>query len=79
MVLAVFQYLFSRKVHGSNVFDMKYIVVLSVALFGGAMLCMLLYPFIWARYAVIVIMLVLAVVFRKKIMALFTTMKKKEG
>lgn len=78
VVLAVFQYLFSRKVHGSNVFDMKYIVVLSVALFGGAMLCMLLYPYIWARYAVIVIMLVLAVVFRKKIIALFKTMKKKE-
>ncbi|MBE6712964.1 MAG: polysaccharide biosynthesis protein [Ruminococcaceae bacterium] len=78
VMLAVMQYIFSRKVHGKNIFDMKYFVLLSVILFGISMLCMFLYDYTWIRYGIIVAFLVAALLLKKKILVLFQTMKKKE-
>lgn len=77
IILAVMQYVFVRIVHKGKVFNVLYILALSAALVGCSLLCLLLYGNIFARYAVIVLMLVAAVFLRKKIISLFKQMKKK--
>lgn len=78
VVLAVMQYIFSRKVHGKNIFNIRYFVLLSVILLGISLLCMLLYDYVWIRYGILVLALIAACFFKNKILSLFRTMKKKE-
>jgi len=77
IVLAVMQYLFVCKVHKKKIFDMLYIVLLSVILIVATMSCMILYNYILIRYILLVAITVVVIVFRNKIISLFKVLKKK--
>ena len=78
IILTLMQYIFMRIVHKGRIFNELFIVLLSTGLVGGSLACMLIYDYWWARYAVIAIIAILALIFRKKIIALFAKMKKKK-
>ena len=79
IILAVMQFIFMKIVHRKRVYDIKFIVILSLALIACSMLCLLLYPYAIIRYIVVAALLVLAIIFRKKLIALFKTIKKKDN
>ncbi len=77
IILAVMQYIFMKIAHRKQVYDMQFIVILSVLLVTCTMLCLKLYPYVLCRYLIVLALLMLAVVFRNRIVGLFKTLKKK--
>lgn len=79
IILTVMEYIFMRMVHKGRIFNELFILLISALLVGCSLACILLYDYTVARYAVIAVALLLAVLLRKKIMSLFKQMKKKKG
>lgn len=74
---ALIDYFAMRKVVGEKVYSMKYILSLSlimiiISCFGG-----ILYSYLWLRISLLVLIVVLAIVFRKKILSYIILLKKK--
>lgn len=78
IILAAMQSIFMKIVHRKSVYNMKFIIPLSVALVACSLLCLLLYPYTIIRYIIVLAFLVLAIIFRKKLIALFKAIKKKD-
>ena len=78
IILTVMQYIFMRIVHKGRVFNELYILLLSAVLVGCSIACIALYDYMWIRYAVIVAIAIVAFILRKKIISLFSRMKKKK-
>ena len=68
---AIIDYFAMRKVVGMNIYNMKFIVFLSVAVTITAVFGSFLYNYINARYAILILIAVLVFYFRDKIFALF--------
>lgn len=78
MILALMQGVVSTRVHRkivgdekTTVYDMKYIYMLAVVTIVLCTSCILLYQHTILRYCIIAVLIVLAVVFRNKILMLF--------
>ena len=78
MILALMQGVVSTRVHRktvgdekATVYDMKYIYMLAVVTIVLCTSCILLYQHTILRYCIIAVLIVLAVVFRNKILMLF--------
>lgn len=75
ILLALMHYLFMKKVcrkmtNGESVYNIKILLLISVAMLGGMLVCLLLYEITLVRYAVIAAIVIAAVVFRKRIIGL---------
>ena len=79
LINAALQLIFMKIVHRKKVYDIKFIALISAALIACTMLCMLLYPYAIVRYVVVAALLALAIIFRKRLIALFKAIKKKEN
>ena len=82
MVYAFAHYLFSSHIAKKqcdcrSVYNNKYILVLSASIVVLSGLIMLLYDFWYIRYIFVLIVLVLSLVFRKKIVEVFAQLRKK--
>ena len=84
ILLAVFQYVVSNRIHKSicpedteHVYDNKMILLIAFITICLCLLCELLYENSILRYCVVGCLLILAIVFRKKIISMFMLNKKK--
>lgn len=77
LLQATFDYLAMRKVVGQNVYNMKYIGVLSLAVILTAVFSNLLYDMIIVRYGIVVAVLAVGFILRKKIIGIIKEMRKK--
>ena len=77
IILAIMQYIFMKIVHRGKVYDMRFTVITSVLLVASTMACLELYKFTILRYVIVLALLILAVIFRKYILRIFKTIKKK--
>ena len=73
-LFAAMHYIFMKSVLRKNeikekILDHRFMIGSMVFLFGLMVLCLVLYNSIWIRYGLILIMFVLAVIFRKKVIA----------
>lgn len=75
LLQAAIDYLAMKKVAKTDVYDMKYIGILSLAVVIIALLSNLLYGSIIIRYAIIAVLCVICFIFRKKIIEMFKNMK----
>ena len=81
-MLAFMHYIFYRKVVEKNLdsnvrlFDEKIILLTSIGVIAVMFLMVLVYKLFWLRYAVIAIILVAAIIFRKKLMDTIMSLKK---
>ncbi len=78
LVQAVIDYFAMRKVVGQKVYNMRFIGGLSLAFTVVALVSNFIYDYIWLRYAILVGLMLLCVIFRKKIINLIKEMKKKD-
>ena len=78
ILMGLFQYLFMRHFYKRKVFDIKFIVLLSILLIIICMSCLALYNWPYIRYAIIVAMVICLIVWRKNIMSLFKLMRSKK-
>ena len=76
---AVLDYLAMRKVAKAQIYDMKYVGLLSLAIVVVCLLSSFLYEFVVIRYAIVAVLLVLAVVFRKKLIGLIKNIRGKKN
>ncbi len=77
IIQAVADYVAMRKVVGEDVYNMKYVAALSLAVLGISLCSNLTYDYPVVRYALVVLMIVCMVIFRKKIIGLISAIKKK--
>lgn len=77
LVQAAFDYFAMKKVVKENVYDMRGIGVLSAVVIVVSLLSNLVYEMPFVRYGIILAVLIIAFVFRKKIISLFKEMKNK--
>jgi O-antigen/teichoic acid export membrane protein len=77
VLLGIMQYIFMRIVHRGSVFNMQYIVLLSMMLIVCSMLCLELYNYLVIRYLILLALIAVAITFRKRIIRLFTVIRKK--
>ena len=69
MVQAIIDYIAMRKVCGHNVYNMKYIIFLSVAIILVSLISLLTYSMFFIRYGIVLFLIIFMFVFRKKITA----------
>lgn len=67
-----------RKIVGESVYNMKYVGALSLGVIAISLLSNLIYENVLARYTLMLGILALYIVFRKKVMATFKSMKEKK-
>ena len=77
MIQATIDYFGMKKVVGENVYNIKYILCLSVAVVIFALTSNFIYDYALIRYTIILISLVIIYIFRKKIINTFLTIKNK--
>lgn len=77
IVQAVIDYFAMKKVVVEPVYNMKFIIGLSVTVIGVALLSNLLYPFTLIRYVIITAVFIVAFIKRKKITTIFAAIRKK--
>lgn len=77
LLQATIDYFALRHVVKEKVYNMKYVGALSLALVLISIFSNLTYNFVIIRYVAVAAIFALAIVFRKKIMSIFSSMKKK--
>ncbi len=77
LVQATIDYFAMRKVVKDKIYNMKYIGLLSIIVVACALTCNLLYPLPILRYAIVAVLLILAIIFRKKIIDSIKALKEK--
>ena len=77
IVLILMHYYFYRKCQGERVYSDKLFLLISIVTIGACEMCNLLYLNTTVRYAVILVLLVVAVVFRNRIIGLLKRIRKK--
>lgn len=77
IVQAVIDYFAMRHVVGENVYDMKYIVKLSVIIIVLSVLSNLIYDFWIVRYSILAVACIVLIIMRKKVIGILGIMKKK--
>ena len=75
LLQATIDYFAMKKVVGERVYNMRFIGLLSLLMVAVSLLSNLIYGYMWIRYAIIAVILILAIVFRNKILALLKTIK----
>lgn len=78
-VQATLDHLAMRRVVKEKVYDMKYIGVLSLFVILVALVSNLFYDFVIVRYGIVLILVVLAFVFRKNLIAIFKQIRGKDN
>lgn len=76
---ALIDYLAMKKVTGNDIYNAKFVLCLSVIVIAISSLSLLLYRNNILRYILIGVMLLALVVFRKKIISIFATMRGRDG
>ena len=77
LIQAILDYFAMRKVVKEQVYNMKYIGMLSLAVIIIAMFSNLLYGNMWARYGIIAVLLIMGFIMRKRIIKIFVDIKAK--
>ena len=81
ILLALIHYLFMKKIVRNwtegKIYDVKFITLLSVAISVISILLTFTYKFIAIRYIIITFLLIVAIIFRKKIIAIVKILKEK--
>lgn len=78
LIQAALDYIIMRKIVGESIYNMKYVGALSLGVVAISLLSNLIYDYALARYAILIGILALCIVFRKKITATFKSMKEKK-
>jgi O-antigen/teichoic acid export membrane protein len=78
MLQALIDYLALKKVVKEPVYNMKFIVLLSIAVIVLSFLSIIIYDYWFIRYSIIAIVFILVIIFRNKIISLFKNMKNKK-
>jgi len=82
ILLALIHYLFMKKIVRNwtegKIYDVKFITLLSVAISVISILLTFTYKFIAIRYIIITFLLIVAIIFRKKIIAIVKILKEKD-
>ena len=76
-IQATLDYFALKRVVKENVYNMKFIGVLSAAVVFIALFSNMLYEFVLIRYLIVLAFVVLAIFFRKKIITMIKTIKSK--
>ena len=76
VVQAVIDYIAMRKVVGKNIYNMKFIMFLSAVVASIALTSNLIYDYMFVRFSILGILVILSIVFRKKIISAFAFRKK---
>lgn len=76
---ALIDYLAMRKVVGSRIYNMKFILLLSIVVIVIALTSSLLYDYVVIRYALLLGLIILAIIFRKRILSVFAFRKSLNG
>jgi O-antigen/teichoic acid export membrane protein len=74
-VQAVLDYFAMKKVVGKSIYDMKYVGGLSMVLIIVSLISVFIYNYALVRYAIIFVMIVLAFMFRKRIISIIINLK----
>ena len=69
-IQATIDYLAMRHVLGKNIYDMKMIIIVSIVVIAISLLSNLMYRGYYVRYTILLLILVLAVMYRKKIVSI---------
>ena len=77
LVQATIDYFAMRKAIKDKIYNMKYIGLLSLIVIVCALLCNFIYPYPILRYAIVLVIVILAIVFRKKIFEAIANLRKK--
>ena len=75
LLQATIDYFAMKKVVGERVYNMRLIGLLSLSVLAVSLLSNLIYGYMWIRYAIIAGILILAILFRNKIIALLKAIK----
>lgn len=79
MVQAGIDYIAMKKVVKENIYNMKYMLLLSISVVAIALISNLFYGIAWIRYVILGILLILAIIFRKKIFAMMKNLLSKKN
>ena len=81
IVFAVANYLFMRKICKENgegsIYDMKFLTFFGIFMIGATVLITLTYNSFWLRAGLVVVIMIVAAIFYKKIIALLKSFKNK--
>lgn len=77
MLLALIYCICAKKVHGHSIYSDKWLWSLALGLTGLGLLCNILYLNHYIRYAVIAVILIFVVIYRRKILEVYKIMKGK--
>lgn len=77
LVQAILDYAIMRKTVGDRVYNMRQIGLLSAGVIAVSLLSNFIYNYIVIRYAIIVVLLALCILFRKRIIGMLKQMKSK--
>ncbi len=76
-VQAGIDYLAMRKVAKCDIYNMKFMALMSVSVVAIALICNLFYNIAWIRYSILGLLVVIAIFFRRKIFEMISFMFKK--
>lgn len=79
LIQAIFDYFAMRRVVKEKVYDMKYIGLLSLFVVAVALVSNQFYDLMFVRYGIVFILILFAVIFRKKLIGIFKQMKSKDN